>query len=163
MNEFESQILVELHAIRVALEQIVGNSKPLASSKSSIEPSMEKEGPNLRDESQSNTQLHSQVIRYYFGTPDGAGFEQCNAFTDSDSPKVLYVIESADGINGRFYPLNRSFARLRSNANSFLMPLCEVVGSLDTLASLNLSTEDYGEVELADDYWKVTRKCIIKC
>ena len=75
---------------------------------------------------------------------------------------MLYVVETVDGKNGRFYPLNKGWARLRSNASSFLLPLCELESSIEAISNLNISAADYGEVVLDSGTWNVIRKCIIK-
>ena len=162
MTEFELSLLSELRAIRVAIEQFLSGNANVSIPAKPIEKTSLSQN-QLQPQSALNQQAknESTITKYYFGTPDGLGFEQCNAVSDSDSPKVLYVIETTDGINGHFYPLNRGLARLRSNASAFLMPLCELSVPLETLDNLNIPASDYGEVILCDDYWKVTRKCVI--
>lgn len=163
MNEFESAVLEELHAMRIALENLSNRHEkvelnPIAD----YTPIVQATGQNGSNENQSlPTLISNDVRRFFFGTPDGSGFEMSNALSDPDSPKILYVVESADGKEGHFYPLNRSFSRLRSNANTFLLPLCDVSVPIEELSNLSLSPEQYGVVELIDGYWKVIRKCII--
>lgn len=167
MTDFESQLLMELHAIREALEKIAGNSSsnatanPLA--QSVISPQTAPlSSPSTQSSPMTTTQplpSGGPVQRYYFGTPDGNGFEECNAMNDPDSIRILYVIETKDGKFGRFYPLERSMQRLKSNAQAFLLPLCNISKSLDELGAETITREQYGEVELENGFWKVTRKC----
>lgn len=167
MTEFECQLLAEMRAIRVAIEKkcveglkneatyrksrTIINEEPIRN----YEPSSEL--VNLH--SQSGT--FSNIRSYYFGTPDGAGFDENNTISDIDNPRVMYVVETMDGITGRFYPLSRSVARLRGNAKSFLLPLCELSDSIDFLDTINVTPDQYGEVTLVDGYWKVVRKCLL--
>ncbi len=165
MTEFETQVLSELHAIRVAMEKIACNqvnnigvcsvTTPAASMQDNLQNTVLKDAPVESSSFVSNQSLK----RYYFGTPDGDGFEECNAMSDPESIRILYVVETQDGVKGRFYPLGRSMARLKSNAQAFLLPLCNVSTSIEDLGSDNISQECYGEVELKNGYWKVTRKC----
>lgn len=167
MTDFESQLLMELHAIREALEKIAENSlsnataNPLAQSVISPQtaplssPSTQSSPMTITQSSSSD----SPIQRYYFGTPDGNGFEECNAMENPESIRILYVIETHDGRNGWFYPLERSMQRLKSNAQSFLLPLCNISKSLDELGAETITREQYGEVELENGFWKVTRKC----
>lgn len=167
MTDFESQLLMELHAIREALEKIAENSSnnatanPLA--QSVISPQTAPlSSPSTQSSPMTTTQPSSSggpVQRYYFGTPDGNGFEECNAMNNPDSIRILYVIETQDRKIGRFYPLERSMQRLKSNAHAFLLPLCNISKSLDELGAETISREQYGEVELENGFWKVTRKC----
>lgn len=165
MTEFETQLLSELQSIRVAVEKIVSNPMNVAEISS-----VTTHTASMQDNQQSNVRevrpvqslasaLNRSVKRYFFGTPDGDGFEESNAMSDPESIRILYVVETQDGVNGRFYPLGRSMSRLKSNAQAFLLPLCNISTSLDDLGSDNIPQEKYGEVELKNGYWKVTRKC----
>lgn len=167
MTEFETQLLSELHAIRIGLEKYLGNTLNAfnASSITNRTASVQDIPQNNLQENEpdmtSSQGSGKSVIRYFFGTPDGDGFEECNAMNDPESIRILYVIETQDGVNGRFYPLGRSMSRLKSNAQAFLLPLCNISTSIDELGSGNIPQDQYGEVELKNGYWKVIRKCTL--
>lgn len=161
MTEFEAQMLIELHAIRETLAQLVGQVAESSNHYKAPVQSTNTTTQSLADTVSVQQAASIDVKRYYFGTPDGNGFEECNALPDPNSIRILYVVETTDGINGRFYPLERSMSRLKSNAQTFLLPLCNISKSLDELNSGAILPEQYGEVELENGFWKVTRKCTL--
>lgn len=160
MTEFEIQLLKELRAIREAIETL--SVKPSSNNFSDSKTLQVEETPAMSKINQESMTNQEHGLKYhYFGTPDGSGFEEPNEIYEINSPKILYVIETVDGINGRFYPIGRSFSRLRSNAKSFLIPLCDFSIPLEEMDTLDVSKENYGEIVLKDGYWEVIRKCII--
>lgn len=170
MTDFESQLLMELRAIREALEQMVEKSSGMATTNTigqsaSVPPKSKTETPvavqSVVNPNEQRLQSNGVVQRFYFGTPDGNGFEECNAMDDPDSIRILYVIETQDGVNGRFYPLGRSMSRLKSNAQAFLLPLCSISKSLDDLSAEAIPQNQYGEVQFENGFWKVVRKCVL--
>ncbi|MBD5358822.1 MAG: hypothetical protein HDR88_17845 [Bacteroides sp.] len=173
MTEFENKLLQQLEGIRIALEHIANKSNFRATDFSNLKLSNQQEVVNdvvvnnIDFEHKNSQLLMSQndpsINRLFFGTPDGSGFDECNVINDPDSPKVLYVVETIDGINGKFYPLSKGYSRLKSNAKSFLLPLCELRSNLDSIENFNILPNDYGEIKLEDGYWNVKKKCIIKC
>lgn len=173
MTEFETQLLNEMRAIRVAIDRIAGfapnGTAPVvaneqhAAKQSAAVPAMTPQPSASAPTSPASVPTPKSIdhVEYlYFGTPDGQGFDECNVMYDPNNPRVLYVIESI-GIKGRFYPLGRGLSRLRSNASTFLLPLCNLSVPLDELQSLAVSPDNYGEVELKDGFWHVTKKCNI--
>lgn len=167
MTDFESLLLNEIRAIREALQKIANTahapspataSTPYVALQPIPEPTPTPT-PNPAPQSPISG-LAANITCHYFGTPDGQGFDECNAILDPNNPRVLYVIE-ANGAQGRFYPLSRGFSRLKSNASSFLLPLCNLTTTLDELQSLDITPDRYGEVELKDGFWTVTKKCNI--
>lgn len=168
MTEFENKLLQQLDGIRIALEHIAEkvnfNTIDFSNLKTLNGQQVTKDIVSENRNSQPPTSQNIPSInRLFFGTPDGAGFDECNVINDPDSPKVLYVVETIDGINGRFYPLSKGSARLKSNAKSFLLPLCELRSSLESIENFNIQPNDYGEIMLEDGYWNVKKKCIIDC
>lgn len=165
MSDFEIQLLSELRAIREAMQKIANTQSVTPSATISAPYVAVQPSPTHTPTAHPAVQPHapqpvSNITNYYFGTPDGQGFDECNAMLDPNNPRILYVIE-ASGNQGRFYPLSRGFSRLKSNANSFLLPLCNLTTPLDELQSLDISPDKYGEVELKDGFWTVTKKCNI--
>ncbi|MDE7386943.1 MAG: hypothetical protein K2N28_07365 [Muribaculaceae bacterium] len=165
MTEFESQLLTELRGIRQVLEKMTGtscvnNTPPIPTEYNCppASPSTVYQPDNLGYVPISE---QKSLKKYFFGTPDGAGFEECNNLPSIDNPRVLYVVETTDGIHGRFYPLQQGLARMRTNANSFLLPLCELSKPLEQLDDIEISPESYGTVLLKDGYWIVEEKCRI--
>lgn len=158
MSAFETLLLNEIRAIREALQKIA-NTAP-ATSSTPASTSYVSTQPTPAPAHQTHAQQSAANNTYYFGTPDGQGFDECNAMLDPNNPRVLYVIE-ANGTQGRFYPLSRGFSRLKSNASSFLLPFCNLTTPLDELQSLDITPDKYGEVELKDGFWTVTKKCNI--
>ena len=164
MTEFELQLLAELKSIRQILEKLTGTSN------TNITPSIlvgdspnttPLTTPNITNVGEVPINTHSTVKKFFFWTPDGAGFEECNNLPSIDNPRVLYVVETVDGIHGRFYPLQQGLARMRSNAGSFLLPLCQLSKPIEDLDHIVVSPESYGTVLLIDGYWRVEDKCKI--
>ena len=168
MTEFEALYLEELHLIREALQIIAGNNtldmRMTGTSVEKAQSSLSKDEDISQMQIQNQTNSFSEnkrIKRYYFGTPDGTGFEDCNMIEDLDNPKVLYVLETEDGKNGKFYPLEKGLARFKNNAKSMLLPLCDLSIPIEELQSFNISLENYGEVKLENNFWIVKKKCVI--
>lgn len=106
---------------------------------------------------------NTQVTRLYFGEPDGAGFESNNYLNDANDGRVLYVLECTSPNEASFYPMSRSFHRLRANASTFLLPLCNVAGDVESANSFEVSPADYGKLRLEDGYWMMVKKCTVNC
>lgn len=106
---------------------------------------------------------NTQVTRLYFGEPDGAGFESNNYLNDANDGRVLYVVECTSPNEALFYPMQRSFHRLRANASTFLLPLCNVAGDVESANSFEVSPADYGMLRLEDGYWMMVKKCTVNC
>lgn len=106
---------------------------------------------------------NTQVTRLYFGEPDGAGFESNNYLNDANDGRVLYVVECTSPNEASFYPMSRSFHRLRANASTFLLPLCNVAGDVESANSFEVSPADYGKLRLEDGYWMMVKKCTVNC
>lgn len=99
----------------------------------------------------------------YFGAPSGEGFEIINERTVK-SFDTLYILE-IDRANGKakFYPNNENLTQMIQSRHYYIDPVCNIDGPLDNLCYLNITPENYGELELDKDYWQVTKKCVIKC
>lgn len=159
MTVFETELLNEIKALRAAIERLIGSPNTHAVAETKNEP--DKVRLLNSQQAQSSQGTPTNVTRYYFGTPDGSGFEQCNIVSDPDSPKALYVMETSDGKIGRFYPLAKSLSRLKSNAKSFLLPLCELMVTIDELESVATTPDKYGEAVFDGEFWSMTKKCQI--
>lgn len=161
MNDFESKVLVELHAIRETLEKIA--FKPSSTTNpESITSSVDRSvntASNIVEQGGVNQGTSNKL--YYFGTPDGDGFENCNAINDSEDSRILYAIETDNGINGKYYPIGRALSRLKSNASSLLLPMCELNTPIDSLENLSILPNNYGDIKLEEGFWKIVRKCTI--
>lgn len=98
----------------------------------------------------------------FFGPPAGAGFEASFSLPTGTDPRALYAIERTSDTEAFFYPLSDRFHRLRSNASSFLYPLCEVSGNLDSATAFSVQPSHFGKLRLVDGYWEMVSKCTIE-
>lgn len=99
----------------------------------------------------------------FFGPPAGAGFEASFNLPSGTDPRALYAVERTSDTEAEFYPLSDRVHRLRSNASSFLLPLCEVKGDLDTATAFAVDPAHFGKLKLADGYWEMVSKCVVEC
>lgn len=171
--ELQQLVRDEMKGIRILLERIVDKLDNASLSKN-IEPKELSPTPTYTIEAQKQEESRDFVVqtgvienqpikKMYFSAPDENGFESMNAIPDALSPKNLYVIETNDGRNGRFYPLSSRLQRLRSNANAFLFPLCEIIGDLDEANSIEIDSSEYGLVILENGVWRLEKKCKVRC
>lgn len=112
----------------------------------------------------ADVKVESEFEIRFLGAPSGSGFEVMNERTEK-SISTLYILE-IDRANkiAYFYPNKENIAKLVYDRPHNLEPVCDIEGVDDSLCDLYISKDDYGVLHLeAPDYWKVQKKCLIKC
>lgn len=97
----------------------------------------------------------------YFGAPNGNGFETTDRLPSGDDARALYVVERVSETQAKFYPLTSKLQRLKSNAASFLLTMCDCNGDLENATEMIVSPQDYGTLSFADDFWELNTKCTV--
>lgn len=124
------------------------------------------QAPSTVHETEAEPATPPRTISYpplVYGSPDGAGFEASDNLSGRDDNRALYVVERISDTEANFYPLVDKFHRLRSNASSFFLPLCNVSGNLDSATTIEVVPAGYGKLKLTDGYWGMIEKCSVNC
>ncbi len=160
MNSISSNLQKMSLAINASLSELsTVPVNPVA-----VEPTVE--SVSVYKENTKNEETNHAIVLEirYLGAPSGAGFEVMNERAEK-TVNTLYVLEiDRSAKTARFYPDKAKISQLAYNRTSLLDPVCEIDGVGD-LSSCDISIieEDYGLLCLDIDYWKVTKKCKLRC
>lgn len=120
--------------------------------------------PTLTDSLEAKSDPHPIGLEIrYLGAPSGAGFEVMNERTEKNI-STLYILEidRAEKI-AYFYPNKENLSQLIYDKQNLLNHVCDVEGVLTSDYEFNIQPQDYGVLMLESDYWKLKKKCLIKC
>lgn len=110
-----------------------------------------------------NAKSDMATIIGYCGQPEGPGFDNASITTEKGI-RSLYEIRITDNAHAYFFPLEDKLLRFRNNASSLLLPVCTIEGDITECQGFTINETEYGQLELDDSgYWKVLKKCIIRC
>ena len=110
-----------------------------------------------------NEDAPSKITVGFCGQPDGPGFDD-TSITEERGIRSLYEIRKIDSTHATFLPMSDKLSRFRNNVTSLLLPVCDVEGDISECNDIIIENEDWGELLLEDgNYWKVVKKCLIKC